>query len=159
MIYVRTVSVKCTTMKMHASSQSCPLLPSASHLCLSSHASFLAHRTGARLPRHSRRHQSIKYRQLSCQKQITCGSEKELDGHVCRRSVLALGVAGFCVVQRTQRANAETALPPELREQSRKSACQNMAPPSALCWSTEDISEPPSVSPLQAKPCKGLCSS
>ena len=43
--------------------------------------------------------------------------ESQSDSHVCRRSVLALGVAGLCMTQRAQTADAETALPPELRKQ------------------------------------------
>ena len=35
---------------------------------------------------------------------------------MCRRSLLALGVAGVCMTQQVQTADAETALSPELRE-------------------------------------------
>ena len=45
-----------------------------------------------------------------------CQYESQLDSHVCRRSVLALGVAGLSLTQRAQTADAETALPPELRK-------------------------------------------
>ena len=88
-----------------------------------------------------------------------CHCDSHLDSHVCRRSVLALGVAGVCMTQRAQTANAETALPPELREHcislrasSFDTAARQMKHGNAL---TAHVCS----TPLQAKPYKGLCSS
>ena len=83
------------------------------------HASFVPFRTSALRVKQSLQASKaglLRPRRHHHQTTAACQHEPQLESHACRRSVLALGVAGLCMTQQAQTASAETALPPELRE-------------------------------------------
>lgn len=150
-----------SNMKGHASCPTCPLVSRAQHPCPSLLTSSFACRTRAFWPRHGLRTHLPITRQLIRHNTSAQHCEAHPNSHVCRRAMLALGVAGLGLVHSAQPANAETALPMELREQSLRPACLALLGYHAwpvTCTPVHTVVRPP-VSSLQAKLCKDLSSS
>jgi hypothetical protein len=150
-----------SNMKGHASCPTCPLVSRAQHLCPSLLTSSIACRSRAFWPPHGLRTHLPITRQLICHNTSAQHCEAHPNSHVCRRAMLAFGVAGLGLVHSAQPADAETAIPTELREQSLLPACLALLGCHAwpvTCTPVHTVARPP-VSSLQAKLCKDLSSS
>lgn len=112
-----------SNMNGRASAPTCPLVFRAQHPCSSLLTSSFACRSRASWPRHGLRAHLPMTRQLTCHNTSAQHCEGQPDSHVCRRAMLAFGVVGLGLVHSAQPADAETALPTELREQSLLPAC------------------------------------